>query len=103
MQVHQFSKILLLEHTPATGGLKDLSKRQSQLQACIREVCGIARAIFDDGALIISTICIFAAGVHVQDPAQQDCVSDLIRAHQSRTGWPQYDLTETLLAEWKAG
>lgn len=103
MQVYQFSRILLLEHTPATGGLKDLSKRHSQLQVCVREICGIARAIFDDGALIISTVCVFAAGVHVQDPSQQSAVLDLIRAHRCRTGWPQYDLTEMLLTEWKDG
>lgn len=98
--MHQFSKILLLEHTPATGGLKELVGRQAALEASLAVICGIACSMVDQGASIVSTMCLYAAGTHVRKRAERDHVVELIHAHRARTGWPPYDLTDDLRKQW---
>jgi hypothetical protein len=54
----------------------------------------------DDAALVISTQCIFAAGLHTRDPTKRVAILEMIFHHQHRTGWPVHDLRVDLEAEW---
>lgn len=98
--MHHFSKILLLEHTPATSGLKELLRRRSGLQSSVEVICGIACSTFDDGASVISTMCVYGAGLHVRTPAEQEHITSLLHDHRARTGWPQYSLVDDLQQQW---
>ncbi|THW27306.1 hypothetical protein D6D25_06211 [Aureobasidium pullulans] len=100
LQQYHFAKILLQICTPAAGGLKEYVARERALNESIDVICGIAMATEDDAAIVISTQCIFAAGLHTQDPAKRTAVMDLISKHQARTGWPVHDLRMDLQAEW---
>lgn len=102
VQVHHFSKLLLLEYTPAIGGMKDLMSRQARLQAAVEVICGIASCTDEAGATIVSTQCVFAAGHHVHDLAKRSQVLQLLRAHREQTGWPHYDLTKELESSWSS-
>lgn len=100
--MHHFSKLLLLEYTPAIGGMKELSSRQTGLQAAVEVICGIASCTEEAGAVIVSTQCVFAAGHHVQNPTKRQQVVKLLRSHRETTGWPHYDLTTELETFWAA-
>jgi hypothetical protein len=80
--------------------MKELTSRQSSLQATVEVICGIASCTDDAGAVIVSTQCVFAAAHHVQDSAKRSRVLQLLRAHREQTGWPHYDLTKELESSW---
>lgn len=90
----------MLEYTPAVGGMKELINRQKSLQAAVEAICGIALCTVDDGNIIVSTQCVFAAGHHVQDPAKRAQVLELLQAHRMRTGWPHYDIASEMESFW---
>ncbi|KAI5206606.1 hypothetical protein E4T38_03786 [Aureobasidium subglaciale] len=100
LQMYHFAKILLQICTPAAGGLKEYMARERALNESIDVICGIALATDDDAAIVISTQCIFAAGLHTQDPGKRVAVLGIIAQHQARTGWPVHDLRIDLEAEW---
>jgi hypothetical protein len=78
--------------------MKELLSRQASLRSTVEVICGIARCTVEDGAIIISTQCVFAAGHHVQDPKERAEVVGLLQSHREKTGWPQYDLAKELEA-----
>ena len=80
--------------------MKELTSRQTSLQAAVEVICGIANCTDDAGAVIMSTQCVFAAGHHVQDSAKRIRVLQLLRAHREQTGWPYYDLEKELESHW---
>lgn len=98
--MHHLSKILLLEYTPAIGGLKELAHRHGEVQASVKTICGIALCTKDEGALIVSTLCTFAAGAYVKGPARRRQVVEILIEHRQRTGWPPYDLSDELSRRW---
>lgn len=100
LQMYHLAKILLQICTPAAGGLKEYIARERALNESIDVICGIAMATADDAAIVVSTQCVFAAGLHTQDPARKTAILDLLAQHQSRTGWPVHDLRVDLEAEW---
>lgn len=100
--MHHFSKLLLLEYTPAVGGLKELTSRQATLQTFIDIICGIASCTLEDGPAIISTQCVFGAGKHVQDIAKRAHIIDILHSHREQTGWPHSDIAEELQHVWAA-
>jgi hypothetical protein len=100
LQLYHFAKILLQICTPAAGGLREYTTRERALQESIDMICGIALATEDDAALVISTQCIFAAGLHTRDPTKRVAILEMIFHHQHRTGWPVHDLRVDLEAEW---
>lgn len=100
VQVHHFAKLLLLEYTPAVGGMKELISRQKSLEAAVDVICGIAACTVEEGATIVSTQCVFAAGHHVQDPSRRSQVTGLLQTHRERTGWPHYDIAKELENVW---
>lgn len=50
---------------------------------------------------VISSQCLFAAGLCVQDPRQQHTIMGLIDACEARTGWPMDNLRTCLFKQWK--
>ncbi|KAG9715590.1 hypothetical protein KCU73_g15886, partial [Aureobasidium melanogenum] len=86
--------------TPAAGGLKEYVMRERALNESIDVICGIALATEDDAAMVISTQCVFAAGLHTQDPVKRTAILDMLAQHQNRTGWPVNDLRVDLESEW---
>ncbi|KAI4729355.1 hypothetical protein E4T49_02798 [Aureobasidium sp. EXF-10728] len=100
LQLYHFAKILLQICTPASGGLKEYVARERALNESIDVICGIALATEDDAAMVISIQCIFAAGLHTQDPIKRAAILEMIAQSQGRTGWPVHDLRIDLEAEW---
>jgi hypothetical protein len=100
LQLYHFAKILLQICTPAIGGLKEYVTRERALQESIDAICGIALATEDDAAIVISTQCVFAAGLHTSDPTKRTAILEIVAQHQSRTGWPVHDLRSDLKIEW---
>ena len=78
VQVHHFSKLLLLEHMPAFEGLKELARRAPIVQECVDMISGIASCTTEEAALIVSTQCLYAAGIHVQEVSKQHQVRHYI-------------------------
>lgn len=74
--------------------------RKRCLNEAIDTICGIALNMMDDAASVISTQCLFAAGLHLQDSTKRASILELLSVHQARTGWPVYDLRIDLHAEW---
>ena len=102
VQVHHFSKLILLEHMPAINGLKELSARASSAQESVNTICGIALCTNETAAMIVSTQCLFAAGMHVRHEYERDHIVKLLNAHQRSTSWPHYDLGAELRTSWRA-
>ncbi|KAI4765531.1 hypothetical protein E4T52_01704 [Aureobasidium sp. EXF-3400] len=100
LQFYHFAKILLQICTPAAGELKDYAARERALHESIDTICGIALATEDDAAMVVSTQCVFAAGLHTRDSIKRIAILEIITQHQNRTGWPVHDLRVDLEAEW---
>jgi hypothetical protein len=100
VQMHHFSYILLLIHRPATGGFREYFNREQQLIKAIDTIVGIALTVDDDAASIISTQCLFAAGLYCHDDAKREVILRLLEESQGRTGWPVGNLGDELKAEW---
>ncbi|KAI5357699.1 Putative zn(2)-C6 fungal-type DNA-binding domain, fungal transcription factor [Septoria linicola] len=103
LQVHHFSRLILLEHVPAIDGLKELSRRVPIVQTSVEMICGIASCTTEAAAIIVSTQCLFAAGMHTHDLGKQEFILDLLYSHQAKTGWPHYDLGAELRGTWASG
>jgi len=91
---------MLAVYSPAVSGLKELERLHQTLHDAVDCIGGIACTTTDAAAVIISTQCLFAAGLNTRDPTQRDQIVNLLQAHQSRTGWPVNDLAQDLQAEW---
>jgi len=100
VQIHYFARIMLAVYSPAVSGLKELERLHQTLHDAVDCIGGIACTTTDAAAVIISTQCLFAAGLNTRDPTQRDQIVNLLQAHQSRTGWPVNDLAQDLQAEW---
>jgi hypothetical protein len=103
MQVHAFSRLLLLENMPALGGMKEILQRRQQFEKARNAMIGIAMCTVDPAAVLVSTMCLYAAGLHVEQPEEQALVVQLLQEHQQKTGWPSYDMAAELESHWSAG
>lgn len=72
---------------PASGGLRELAARKSDVRKSVTTIGGIASCISEDAALITSTQCLFAALSHAETEAEASAIEELLRSHQNRTGW----------------
>ncbi|CAD0112266.1 unnamed protein product [Aureobasidium uvarum] len=100
VQIYYFARIMLAVHSPAVSGLKELERQRQTLDNAIDQIGGIACTTSDTSATIISTQCLFAAGLNLRDSVKREHIVRLLRSHQARTGWPVTDLAEDLQAEW---
>lgn len=100
LQMYSFARILLLVHQPAAGGYLEYLSRDKIITESVETIGGIALCLTDDASRLISTQCLYAAGLYCNDDAKRSCILELITDHQNHTGWPVTDLTEELRSEW---
>lgn len=101
VQMYCMARILLLIHQPAAGGYLEYLARDKIITECIDTVGGIAMKLADDASRLMSTQCLFAAGLYCTDSSKRQCIAELIQDHQSHTGWPvNTDLANELRVEW---
>jgi hypothetical protein len=82
------------------SGLKELERLHQTLDNAIDQIGGIACTTRSTAAIIVSTQCLFAAGLNTRDPSKREHIARLLRSHQSNTGWPVNDLAQDLQTEW---
>lgn len=97
------ARILLLVSQPSAGGYPELLSRERAIAEEIDTIGGIALKVIDDGAVVTSTQCLFAAGLYCTDEAKRICIAELIESHAEQTRWPPINtnLAEELREEWK--
>ena len=102
MQLYCMAKILLLINQPSAGGYLEYLGRDKLINECIDTIGGIAMQIADDACRLMSTQCLYAAGLYCNDEAKRYCIAELIQDHSNHIGWPSNtDLAEELRAEWR--
>lgn len=101
IQMYSMARILLLINQPAAGGYLEYLTRDKTITECIDMIGGIALKLTDDASRLMSTQCLFAAGLYCNDLAKRDCLAELIDEHSANTGWPSNtNLAEELRTEW---
>lgn len=97
------ARVLLLVSQPSAGGYLELLGRERSIANEIDTIGGIALKVNDDAACVMSTQCLFAAGLYCTDKAKRACIAELIDQHSKQTGWPpaSTNLAEELCHEWK--
>jgi hypothetical protein len=100
VQIYYFARILLAVHSPAVSGLKELERLRQTLDIAVDQIGGIACTTRSTAAIIVSTQCLFAAGLNTRDSSRREQICSLLRSHQSHTGWPVNDLAQDLQTEW---
>lgn len=96
------ARILLLVSQPSAGGYLELLGRERSISDEIDTICGIALKVSDEAATVMSTQCLFAAGLYSTDQSKRTCIAELIEHNSRQTGWPpaSTDLAEELRQEW---
>ncbi|KAF2773381.1 hypothetical protein EJ03DRAFT_130719 [Teratosphaeria nubilosa] len=102
VQVHHFSRLLLLENRPASGGLRELAGREVMLKESIDTICGIAQCVDEEAMVLTSLQAVYAAGVHERDDSRRQAILQLLHKHQEIVKWPSYDITAELCKEWQS-
>lgn len=123
IQMYCMARILLLIHQPAAGGYMEYRRRDVIITECIDTIAGIALKLTDDASRLMSTQCLWAAGMYADswprylfwviaddchqyyryctDPEKRNCIAELITDHSMHTGWPSNtDLAKELQTEW---
>lgn len=100
LQLNCCARILVLLHRPSLGGLNRYMEQQIVLARCVGYICGIAMTLSDDASCIMSSQCLFIAGMCIQDVLQREAVIKLIDSCRQRTGWPIKSLSEELKEFW---
>lgn len=101
VQMANLAKVLISVNKPAPGGLRECLGREREVSEAIDTICGIALTIKDEPATVLSTQCLFAAGLYTQPAVKRQAILELLAAHQDFTGWPVNRLENELKAEWK--
>ncbi|KAL3464949.1 fungal-specific transcription factor domain-containing protein [Aspergillus heterothallicus] len=102
VQLHCVAHILICSHQPCVYGIDQFLERQTSIRQCVEIICGIAMALKDDGSSLISSQCLFIAGMFTQDSRSRECVLDLLESCRQRTGWPVHSFGDELKQQWKA-
>lgn len=101
IQMYCVARILLLVNQPAAGGYLEYQKRDRTISDCVDTVGGIAMRLPDDASRLMSTQCLYAAGLYCTNRTKQDSIAELIRSHSEHTGWPtNADLVQELRVHW---
>ncbi|CAM1510823.1 Fc.00g083360.m01.CDS01 [Cosmosporella sp. VM-42] len=101
MQIHHVSQILLCAHEPCLGGLESFMKRQKTIQDSIEMVCGVGMTLTEDASGMLSSQCLFIAGVFMQNPRQRICVLRMLDSCRKKCGWPTPSLGSELERIWE--
>lgn len=101
VQMYCMARILLLINQPAARGYLEYVGRDRIINECIDTIGGIAMKISDDPSRLMSTQCLYAAGLYCTDDGKRREIADLIEDHQNKIGWPSNtNLADELRAEW---
>jgi hypothetical protein len=101
VQMYCCARILLLVNQPAAGGYLECQSRERTIAECVDTVGGVAMKLSDDATRLMSTQCLYAAGLYCTVTAKQNSIAELIRDHSAHTGWPtNTDLVEELRVHW---
>ncbi|KAL2822021.1 fungal-specific transcription factor domain-containing protein [Aspergillus granulosus] len=101
VQLHCVAHILICSHEPYIHGMDQFVERQTSVRQCVEIICGIAMALKDDGSSLISSQCLFIAGMFTQDSRSRECILDLLESCRQRTGWPVQSFGTELKQIWK--
>ncbi|KAL5339456.1 fungal-specific transcription factor domain-containing protein [Aspergillus crustosus] len=100
VQLHCVAHILICSHEPCLGGLDQHLERQARIRQGVEIICGIAMTLKDDASSLISSECLFIAGMFTQDSRSRECVLDLLESCRRRTGWPVHSFGDELKQVW---
>ncbi|CEI62416.1 unnamed protein product [Fusarium venenatum] len=100
VQLHHCSRILIAAHEPQLDGIQGLLKLQKETQQSIDIVCGIGMTLNEDAPSMLSSQCLFIAGMFMQDPRQKEAVLEMLDSCQKRCGWPTPSLRSELEEIW---
>ncbi|KAF5610621.1 quinate transport [Fusarium subglutinans] len=101
VQLHHCSRILITAHEPHLDGIQGLLKRQKDIQESIKMVCGIGMTLTEDASSMLSSQCLFIAGMFMQNLRERECVVEMLDTCQKRCGWPTPSLRSELEQIWK--
>ncbi|KAH8602912.1 hypothetical protein B0O99DRAFT_647720 [Bisporella sp. PMI_857] len=102
VQLNCAARILLLLHKPSLGGRREFMEQQHLVSKCINTICGIALTLTDDASSLMSSQCLFIAGMCVQETAKRQVLLENIDLCQRRSGWPTRSLSEELKSDWSS-
>ncbi|KAL4886965.1 fungal-specific transcription factor domain-containing protein [Aspergillus karnatakaensis] len=100
VQLHCVAHILICSHEPSLGGLDQFIERQARIRQGVEIICGIAMTLKDDASSLISSQCLFIAGMFTQGNRSRECVLDLLESCRRRTGWPVHSFGDELKQLW---
>ncbi|KAL4807943.1 hypothetical protein BDV18DRAFT_159151 [Aspergillus unguis] len=101
LQLYSFARILVCLHRPISTGFTGYRQFQKTLGEAVATICGIAMELREPSCLIVSALCLFGAGLCVQDREKQEAIAALIQGCERRTGWPLQGLLKDLRREWE--
>ncbi|KAH6954526.1 fungal-specific transcription factor domain-containing protein [Fusarium avenaceum] len=101
VQLHHCSRILLTTHEPHLDGIHGLLKRQKYIQNDIEMVCGIGMTLTEDASSMLSSQCLFIAGMFMQKPREKGFLLEMLDSCQKRCGWPTPSLRSELEQIWE--
>ncbi|CAH0042255.1 unnamed protein product [Clonostachys rhizophaga] len=100
MQIHYVSRILVCAHEPSLGGMEKFMHRQKTIQDSIELVCGIGLTLTEDASSMMSSQCLFIAGMFMQDDRQRVCLLEMLESCRDRCRWPASSLGLELEQIW---
>ncbi|PVH76948.1 hypothetical protein DL98DRAFT_639679 [Cadophora sp. DSE1049] len=101
VQIHHASRILLLLNRPNLGGINEAMQQQAALDRHSGVICGIALMMSDFSSSIMSSQCLFIAGLCTHDQQRRKEIVRLIQDCRQRTGWPTVPLEIELKECWE--
>lgn len=101
LQLYYCALILISLHRPRAGGIDAYLEQKGKLKQGIMMVCGIASTLTDFASGVMSSQCVFIAGMSVEDIGQRVSVIQLLDDCRARTGWPAKSLGEELSMIWQ--
>lgn len=100
IQMNCFARILLLLHSPSQD-IQESRKREKEISDLGTTICRVAITLQShDPALLISTQCVFVAGLYCNEPRKRDAICQILKCHQENIGWPEEELCDELHERW---
>jgi len=100
LQLHYAARILLLFHRPCLRGIGNFMAQQAVVKTYTDAICGLALTLTDDASCIMSSQCLFIAGLCIQDQRERMEVVRLLKTSRERAGWPFNPLSDHLQMIW---
>ncbi|KAF4619046.1 hypothetical protein G7Y89_g14800 [Cudoniella acicularis] len=102
LQLHHSARLLLLLNKPSRGGFGSYLEQGRRIASLVANICGIAMTLTDNASSVMSSQCLYIAGMCIQDSRQRQAVLGMLDSCRQRIGWPIKSLGEELQAFWDA-